>query len=56
MLRQCRGVFEEMKGLPPSREIDHKIPIKPGVEAMNVRPYRYPYLLKAKIEKKVEEM
>jgi len=49
VLKECEGGFEETKHLPPNREIDHKIPI-------NVRPYRYPHLLKTKIEKQVEEM
>lgn len=49
-------MFEGMKGLPPCHEVDHKIPIKLRIEKVNVRPYRYPYLLKAKIEKQVEKM
>jgi len=49
-------VFEEIRGLPPCREVEHKIPPKARIEAINVRPYRYPYLLKAEIKKQVEEM
>ena len=56
VLREYEGGFEEPKQLPPSRAIDHKIPIKAGVDHINVRPYRYPYLLKSEIEKQVEEM
>jgi len=55
-LKECGEVFEEFKGLPPSREVDHKIPLKSGIEAINVRPCRYPHLLKLEIEKQVEEM
>jgi len=50
------GFFEELKQLPPNREIDHKIPIKAGGNPINVRPYKYPHLLKTEIEKQVEEM
>lgn len=32
----------------------HKIPFKEGVQAINVRPYRYPYMMKDEIEKQVE--
>ena len=49
-------MFEEIRGLPPCREVEHKIPPKARIEAINVRPYRYPYLLKAEIKKQVEEM
>jgi len=42
--------------LLPNREVDHKILIKVGMDPINVRPYRYPHLLKTEIEKQVEEM
>jgi len=42
--------------LPPNRESDHKNPIKARKDPINVRPYRYPHLLKTEIEKQVEEM
>jgi len=56
VLKECEEVFEETKQLPPNREIDYKILIKVGVDPINVRPYRYPHLLKTEIEKQVEEM
>ena len=51
VLKKCVGVFEETKQLTPNREIDHKIPIRAGIDPINVRPYRYPHLLKTEIEK-----
>ena len=36
--------------------MDHKIPIKTGINPINVRSYCYPHLLKTKIEKQVAEM
>jgi len=56
VLNDCHQVFEERKKLPPSRGVDHKIPLKEGIKAVNVRPYRYPYVMKTKIEKQVQEM
>lgn len=35
------SVFKEPKGLPPSREVDHKISTKLGVDLVNVIPYRF---------------
>ena len=36
VLKEYEGVFEEPKQLPPNREIDHKIPIKAGMDPINV--------------------
>ena len=56
LLDQYNIVFSDPQGLPPRRVVDHKIPIKTGVDPINVRPYRYPYLQKNEIEKQVAEM
>jgi len=32
------SVFEESQELPPNRGVDHKIPLKDGIETINVRP------------------
>ena len=51
-----RHIFDEPTDLPPFREFNHSIPLKPGVEPINIRPYRYPYFQKAEVEKLTEKM
>jgi hypothetical protein len=41
MLQNFSNMFAEPSSLPPTREIDHGIPLKEGTEPVNVRPYRY---------------
>ncbi|KAA8524177.1 hypothetical protein F0562_010393 [Nyssa sinensis] len=40
LLEDFAAIFEEPRSLPPSKEVDHRIPLKEGVSAVNVRPYR----------------
>jgi len=49
VLQEHKTIFQEKLELPPRREIDHKMPIKVGENPVNVRPYRYPHLLKSEI-------
>ena len=56
MLAQHQRVFGPITGLPPSRDIDHAIQLIPGASPVNVRPYRYPHILKNEIERLVQEM
>ena len=50
-------VFEYIpKVLPHPRDNDHAIHLIPGSVPPNIRPYRYPYGQKRKIERMVEEM
>jgi hypothetical protein len=42
--------------LPPARPCDHSIPLVPGAQPVQVRPYRYPPLLKDEIERQVTDM
>ncbi|XP_052733941.1 uncharacterized protein LOC108321488 [Vigna angularis] len=53
ILQEFEVVFEEVQGLPPTRRVDHQITLKEGTEPVNVRPYRYPHLMKTEIEKQV---
>ena len=56
MLAQHQRVFGPITRLPPSRDIDHVIQLILGASPVNVRPYRYPHILKNEIERLVQEM
>lgn len=56
VLEAFSDVFQAPTGLPPAREQDHAIVLKPGAPAPNIRPYRYPHYQKDEIEKFVNEM
>lgn len=49
-------MFQEPQGLPPVREYDHTIPLIPGAQPVNVRPYRYTPLQKDEIERQVADI
>ena len=49
-------MFQEPQGLPPVRECDHTIPLIPGAQPVNVRPYHYTTLQKDEIECQVADM
>lgn len=55
-LSNFNDIFEEPKGLPPVRTQNRKIPLKPNTQPPNSRPYRYPYIQKAKIERIMKEL
>jgi len=56
LLESYQDVFQEPKGLPPLRDHDHRIPLKAGSEAVNLRPYKYSGLQKDSLERMVKEM
>jgi hypothetical protein len=56
ILEQYKQLFEEPKGLPPSRPFDHSIPLLAGAQPVTSRPYRYNPEQKNEIEKQVAEM
>ncbi|KAL0540733.1 hypothetical protein IC582_020746 [Cucumis melo] len=54
--QEFADIFELPAGLPPLRQIDHRIQLKDGTDPINVRLYRYPHVQKNEIEKLVNEM
>ncbi|KAE8727404.1 hypothetical protein F3Y22_tig00005459pilonHSYRG00018 [Hibiscus syriacus] len=56
LLDQYQAIFAEPTGLPPTRNHDHAIPLKPEATPINLRPYRFPYIQKAEIEKQIANM
>jgi hypothetical protein len=49
-------VFQLPTSLPLVRDCDHQIPLIPGANPVQMRPYRYAPALKSEIEKQVNEM
>ncbi|XP_042067267.1 uncharacterized protein LOC121810570 [Salvia splendens] len=56
ILTENESVFAEPNSLPPQREQDHKIILKEGADAINIRPYKYVAKQKDVIEKMIDEM
>jgi len=56
IIQQYSELFHEPSSLPPPREFDHSIPLLPGAQPVNVRPYKYAPHQKTEIEKQVDEM
>ncbi|GJU55661.1 ty3-gypsy retrotransposon protein [Tanacetum coccineum] len=56
VLHGFASVFTVPTGLPPSRTQDHLIVLQKGVNAVKVRPYRYPVSQKTQIEIMVADM
>jgi hypothetical protein len=56
ILQQYADIFEDSQGLPPPRDCDHVIPLVEGATPFNIKPYRYPPLLKDEIEKQNSDM
>ncbi|XP_066395670.1 uncharacterized protein [Miscanthus floridulus] len=50
LLDKYSDVFAAPAGLPPARDCDHRIHLKPAAEPMAVRPYRYPQIQKDELE------
>lgn len=56
LLEQYADVFEDPRTLPPRRKCDQKIPLMPGTQPVNPRPYRYKPELKTEIERQIQEL
>lgn len=56
LLNAFSDVFEEPKSLPPIRNCDHSIPLKEGIEPVNLKPYRYSFEQQNALESIIAEM
>lgn len=57
LMEQYQSIFDEPRLLPPARlGFDHKIPLKEGTPAVNLRPYRYSIIQKDIVDNLVGEM
>ncbi|PNY17392.1 Ty3/gypsy retrotransposon protein [Trifolium pratense] len=56
LLQQFASLFNSPTHLPPQRPVDHKIPLLPNTNPINVRPYRYPHFQKREIESQIKDM
>lgn len=56
VLEEFQDVFGEPTTLPPRRAHDHHIPLMPGAQPVNMRPYRHKPEHKIEIEEQIKEM
>jgi hypothetical protein len=56
LIHKFATIFQTPSHLPPPRPVDHKIPLLPNSNPVNVRPYRYPHFQKREIEAQIKDM
>lgn len=56
ILDEFGSVFQEPTALPPTRPVDHKIPLKDDSKPIALRPYRFSYFQRLELEKIVTEL
>jgi hypothetical protein len=56
LINQFPDVFATPTSLPPRRACDHRIPLMPGAQPVNMRAYRHKPELKSEIERQVSEL
>jgi hypothetical protein len=56
LVSEYESIFQKPTSLPPARQFDHHISLVPGVQPVNIKPYRYSPLQKDEIERQVAEM
>lgn len=53
LLQEFEDIFGEPQGLPPRHNCDYRIPLMPGAQLVNNRPYRKNPENKTKIEQQI---
>ena len=56
LLLEFQGLFSEPHGMPPHCKIEYRLGLKPGTEAVAVRPCRYAHLQKDELEKQCADL
>ena len=56
LLMEFKDLFAKPTSLPPNRNFDHSIHLKPNSESVNIRFYQYPPIQKTKIERLEKNM
>ncbi|GJW14002.1 transposon ty3-G gag-pol polyprotein [Tanacetum coccineum] len=56
VVQAYQDVFALLTELPPQRNHDHRIPLVPNAQPVNIRPYRHPPMQKDAIEVMVNEL
>ena len=56
VIERYEDIFQEPKGLPPSRGREHAITLEDGAQPVSVRPFRYHQVQKAEMERQVTAM
>jgi hypothetical protein len=56
LVQKHHSLFQEPTELPPQRADDHHIPLVPGAQPVNIRPYRSSPQQKTEIEKQIADM
>lgn len=56
LVKSYSSVFEVPNTLPPSRNVDHAIPLVKDAMPFKLKAYRYPHSQKTEIENQVQDM
>ncbi|KAK1395189.1 hypothetical protein POM88_014245 [Heracleum sosnowskyi] len=56
VIKRYSKVFAIPTSLPPTRSVDHAIPLQNSAKPFKLKPYRYPHSQKSEIEKQVQDM
>jgi hypothetical protein len=56
LIAKYKDIFTDPKCLPPPRAYDHAIPLLPGSQPINAKPYHYTPLHKTEIEHQVQQL